>query len=171
MTKRDIQRVVFGLTAACSWAIGAPALADHHKEKAEAQFKMMDTSADGRLSQEEHAAGARKMFETMDTNKDARVTAAEMDAARALMHGKAGTDDKGEAKAEKDPGHAKMSSADKIKVVDTDGDGVLTATEHSAGATKKFNQMDTDRDGQLTRDEVKAGHRKMMTPPKEPGAQ
>jgi hypothetical protein len=39
---------------------------------------------------------------------------------------------------------ADLSSAEKIKVVDTNGDGVLTAEEHAAGSKRMFDKMDTD---------------------------
>jgi Ca2+-binding EF-hand superfamily protein len=59
-----------------------------------------------------------------------------------------------------------MSAADKIKVVDADGDGVLTAEEHRAGSRKMFEQMDTDKDGFVSRAELAAGHARAM--PKTP---
>ena len=53
---------------------------------------------------------------------------------------------------------ARMTSADKIRVVDGDGDGVLSREEHVAGARAMFARMDSDGDGALTRDELAAGH-------------
>ena len=117
---------------------------------AEAQFKSMDADRDDRLSPAEHAAGAKRMFDVMDTNKDAQVTSAEMDAAQRKIGGK------------KRYGDRKMSSRDKIKVVDTDGDGALTAAEHETGSRKMFDKMDGDRDGFLTREELAAGHAKLL---------
>ena len=112
-------------------------------------FKAMDTNGNGRLSAAEHARGAKKMFDTMDANKDGKVTAAEMDAAQEKVTGKkAGDND--------------MSSAEKIKVVDTDGDGILTADEHAAGSKAMFDRMDTDKDGFLSKEELAAGHAKML---------
>ena len=55
-----------------------------------------------------------------------------------------------------------MSAADKIKMFDTNGDGVLTADEHAAAAKTMFDKMDTDHDSYLTKAEVKAGHEKYM---------
>ena len=55
-----------------------------------------------------------------------------------------------------------MSAADKIKVVDTNGDGVLTAEEHAAGSRAMFEKMDTNKDGFLTKDELAAGHARML---------
>ena len=89
------------------------------------------------------------MFEKMDTNADGKVTAAEMTAAKQNLTGK---------KAEK----GEMTAAEKIKTIDTNGDGVLTADEHQAGAQSMFDKMDTDHDGYLTKSEMKAGHEKYM---------
>jgi Ca2+-binding EF-hand superfamily protein len=117
------------------------------------EMKAMDTNGDGKVSAEEHAAGASRMFETMDANKDGKVTAVEMEGAHQRVTGKKAT--KGE-----------MPAADKIKAVDTNGDGVLTAEEHRAGSKSMFERMDTDHDGFLTREELAAGHAKLM--PKTP---
>jgi Ca2+-binding EF-hand superfamily protein len=51
-----------------------------------------------------------------------------------------------------------MTSADKIKVVDTDNDGALSREEHEQGARTMFDQMDADHDGSLTRPEMQDGH-------------
>lgn len=60
-----------------------------------------------------------------------------------------------------------MSSADKIKVIDTDKDGKLSAAEHEAGSKSMFGKMDSDMDGNLSEAEMKAGHEAMMG--KKPG--
>lgn len=111
--------------------------------------KMMDTNADGVVSTAEHSAGAKKMFDAMDANHDDNVTAAEMDARH-------------QAKA-KDGKAVKTgtSSADKIKTIDTNGDGQLSAAEHEAGSQKKFAEMDTNKDGNLSQAEFAAGHESM----------
>ncbi|MEO8275388.1 MAG: hypothetical protein ABI639_04170 [Thermoanaerobaculia bacterium] len=118
------------------------------------KLKAMDSNSDGKLSAAEHAAGAKLNFEGMDVNKDGFVTASEMD-----THMKAlGKDDKM---------GTKMSSAEKIAVVDTDKDGKLSAAESAAGAQSMFSKMDTNGDGFLTAEEIQAGHDSMM---KKPGA-
>ncbi len=55
-----------------------------------------------------------------------------------------------------------MSSADKIKVVDANGDGALSAQEHEAGSRSMFDKKDMDKDGYLTAAEIEAGHLAMM---------
>ena len=126
--------------------------ADPKAGKPDAEFAAMDTNKDGKVSVEEHAAASKKMFHMMDANRDGKVTAAEMTAAHPRVTGK---------KAKK----SDMSSADKIKVIDTDGDGILTAEEHAAGSRAMFEKMDTDKDGFLTNDELAAGHAQMIKKP------
>lgn len=132
-------------------AVGAmllvPALASAKDDK----FKQMDSDGDGAVSSAEHAAGAQKMFTAMDTNQDGYVSAAEMDAQWAA---KAGKDAKMSG--------MKMSAADKIKEVDTDGDGRLSAAEHAAGSQQMFARMDANSDGKITEAEMQAGHDKAM---------
>lgn len=147
---RYVSRVV--ASSAMIWLIASPVgfAAESSKErKSDAHFKAMDTDGDGKLSPEEHAAGAKRMFDTMDANKDGKVTANEMDAAHEKVTG--------QKVAKSD-----LSSADKIKAVDANGDGVLTAEEHAAGSKKMFDKMDTNKDGFLSQDEVAAGHEKML---------
>ena len=81
------------------------------------------------------------MFATMDANGDGSVTVEEMDASQVAMGG-----------------DTRMTSADKIKVVDTDSDGALTREEHEQGARTMFDQMDANHDGSLTQSELQAGH-------------
>ena len=59
-------------------------------------------------------------------------------------------------------GDTRLSSADKIAVVDTDKDGRLASAEHATGARTMFATMDVDADGVLTVAEVRAGHDKAM---------
>ena len=112
------------------------------------EMKMMDTNGDGKLSPEEHAAGAKRIFEMMDADKNGMVTAAEMDANR--------------ARSGKKPAPGELSSAEKIKTIDTNGDGVLSAEEHAAGSKAMFDAMDTDKDGFVTLAELALGHQRMM---------
>ena len=120
--------------------------------KPDAEITAMDTTMEGKVSAAEHAAATKKMFDTMDANRDGKVTAAEMAAAHHRVTGK---------KAKK----TDMSATEKIKVIDTDGDGILTADEHAAGSRAMFEKMDTDKDGFLTKDELAAGHAQMLKKP------
>lgn len=138
--------------ACCSMILPCSAFSDRPQQQdnpAAALFKAMDADGDGKVSPDEHKKGARRMFEAMDVNRDDVVTAEEMSAAHQTITGRRST-------------RADMSSAEKIKAVDTDGDGRLTGEEHAAGSKKMFDMMDGDRDGYLSEPEIEAGHAKMM---------
>jgi Ca2+-binding EF-hand superfamily protein len=139
------------VVAAVAAPLGGRALA--HGHEGDHMFQKMDANADGKISVDEHAAAAKTMFETMDANKDGKVTAAEMEAAHEKIVGKAA--------AGKDKGK-QMSAAEKLKVVDTNGDGALSAEEHLAGSKAMFDKMDGNHDGFLTKPELEAGHDKLM---------
>lgn len=46
-----------------------------------------------------------------------------------------------------------------LKMMDTDQDGSISATEHAAGAKKMFGKMDADGDGIVTAQEMGAAHK------------
>jgi len=50
---------------------------------------------------------------------------------------------------------------DKIKMMDTDGNGSISSAEHAAGVTKMFTEMDADKDGFVTAAEMDARHAAM----------
>ena len=135
-----------GLLLIGGLALGSSAVA---APPAMSGFQAMDANHDGKVSRDEHAAAARKMFVAMDANKNGKVTAAEMDAAHEKVTGQ-------KARA------GDMTAAEKIKVIDTDADGILTGDEHAAGSRKMFDAMDADKDGALTEAELSAGHARMM---------
>jgi hypothetical protein len=120
---------------------------------ASAGIRRLDGDGDGKLSRAEHAEGAKKAFEAMDTNHDGKVTAAEIDAAHARVK------DRRPSRSMK---AAALTGADKIKLMDRDGDGIITLAEHTADALATFDKMDHDKDGLLTSAELAAGHANVM---------
>jgi Ca2+-binding EF-hand superfamily protein len=169
-----------------SVALAATAYAGDEYEAAhgsgQAELKMMDTDHDGSVSASEHAAGAKKMFAMMDKDGDGIVTAQEMAAAHKDMptaHEDASTGrhpaesgrlpqtdssartSDASGKPMKPMDHDKSAAA-KIKMIDTDQDGTISAAEHEAGARKMFDKMDKDHNGKLSAAEIQAGHDQMM---------
>jgi Ca2+-binding EF-hand superfamily protein len=92
------------------------------------------------------------MFEGMDSNKDGKVSETEMSSHHREMMG-----------GHHSKGMKEMSSAEKIRSVDTNADGVLSAQEHAEASKSMFGKMDQDQDGVLTASEIEAGHKKMMS--------
>jgi hypothetical protein len=52
--------------------------------------------------------------------------------------------------------------------MDLDGDGVVTAAEHAAGARALFEHMDANHDGSVTREEMIAFQRQVLGMPVAP---
>jgi predicted small lipoprotein YifL len=131
-----------GLAVLPPAAAAAPAATD-------ALFNRADANRDGRLSADEHAASARGMFATMDADADGKVGVQEMRAAQSRISGDAAAS-------------SKMSPEDKLKAIDTNGDGVVSDSEHAAGSREMFDRMDGNHDRFLTRAEYAAGHARLM---------
>lgn len=143
------------LLLACSLALlalpGAFAAEPIAKHTAEGMFKKADTDGNGRLSRAENAASSKLMFTDMDANRDGQVTVAEMTAAQAKM----------KAEMPDEAMNDGMSTADMIKMHDSNKDGQLSAVEHAAGCEAMFDQMDTNHDSGLSLAECKAGAKMM----------
>jgi EF hand len=135
----------------------------------QAELKMMDTDQDGSVSASEHAAGAKKMFQKMDADGDGIVTAKEMDAAHKDMPTAHSEDSSTVSSRQPEPrssdasGKPMKSASAKIKAIDADSDGTISAAEHEAGSKKMFEKMDKDHNGKLSAAEIQAGHDRMMT--------
>jgi hypothetical protein len=108
-------------------------------------FERMDADADGMVTRAEHAAAASAMFTVMDADRDGMVTPAEMDASQGALGGSTA-----------------KSSAEKIAVIDSNGDGQISGEEHAEGSTTMFTKMDTDASGWLIQSEFDAGHKAML---------
>lgn len=141
-------RKLTSLLTASALILSVPAAfaGDHHDK----HFKKLDADGDGKVTRAEHAEGAQKMFAKADGNGDGIVTASEMDAAKASYGDK--------------PARTELSSAEKIRVIDQNGDGQLTAAEHAAGSEAMFAKADSDGDGVLSEAECKAALKAMDKP-------
>lgn len=114
---------------------------------ADAHFKKMDADGDGKISRAEHTAASKQMFAACDANHDGIVTAAEMDASMAKQGEKLAKDDK--------------NSAERIAMIDQNGDGKLSVAEHEAGTEKMFAMADKNSDGFLSKAECEEGLKAM----------
>ena len=114
---------------------------------ADKHFKKMDANGDGKISRSEHTSGAKQMFTQCDMNHDGTVTASEMDASMAAQGEKPAKDDK--------------TSAEKIRMIDQNGDGQLTTAEHEAGTETMFATMDKNNDGFLSKEECSDAQKTM----------
>lgn len=94
----------------------------------------------GQMSASEHAAGAQKRFDSMDADHDGKITAAEIASSQGAER---------IAWARKP-----VSSTDKIRKLDSNKDGVLTASEYANGSQAIFNELDSDSDGYLRASEM-----------------
>jgi Ca2+-binding EF-hand superfamily protein len=138
LSSRKFYAVAF--CAVASYGLALPAMAGG----GDCQQKMTRVDAEGgsagQISASDHAAQADKRFEKMDVNKDGSITAAEIDASH-------GAESAAWAKH-------RVSSAEKIKQLDSDNDGALTRSEYADGSQKMFRKLDTDSDGTLTAAEM-----------------
>ena len=53
------------------------------------------------------------------------------------------------------------ANEDKMQMMDTNKDGVISSSEHAAGAKAMFGRMDADGDGRVTAAEMDAAHKGM----------
>lgn len=140
------QRRGHGATPHPSKATQAAVVADesgaHDSVTFNARFTTLDDDDDGRIDFGEYAASATGKFVTMDIDGNGLVTPAEMDARRVAL-GRM----------------SKVSSADVIKPVDSDGDGMLAQWENEAIARREFDALDGDHDGYISRAEARAQQR------------
>lgn len=139
--------------AFCTLAAGAlslPAIAGGGPDCQSKMTRMnVEGNGDATISAAAHAAGADKRFDAMDANGDGRITGAEIEAS----HGAEST-----AWAKH-----RMSSAQKIRKLDSDNDGALTRAEYVDGSQKMFRKLDADGDGYLTAAEMQGDSTERLT--------
>ena len=151
--------------------------AGHDEEEGDPRFRAMDANGDGRVSAAEQVAETHRVFAQADTDHDGYLTVAEMDAQQAQRKdadqrvgtsvptegaerglgsgaaradGSVSSNEVANARTAPPPG---LTSAEKIRLGDRDGDGRLNATEHAAGAAARFARLDADGDGFLSKSE------------------
>jgi Ca2+-binding EF-hand superfamily protein len=129
-----------GLAAALGAAVIVPSLAlaggGHHGPDLQARFTEMDADKDGKVTPAEMAAHRAARFAAADTNGDGKLSLVEIDAARAEMR--------------------QGRIARMIWWHDTDGDGMLNASEVPQRGSGKFMKLDRDGDGAVSQEELTA---------------
>jgi hypothetical protein len=115
-----------------------------------AEFELIDTNDDGRVSSGEHEVYARLLFDQMDANGDDKLTVEEIMAnERKFVRHVFTTGNL--------LGPGELSTAEKIQRLDTNSDGVISQTEHATGAAAKFQKLDINNNGELSALEFDAG--------------
>jgi Ca2+-binding EF-hand superfamily protein len=114
---------------------------------AEDMFKRMDVNGDKKVTSAEHAQFAETMFKQSDSDGSGKVSAAECEAAQAAH--------------DKNMKIDKKATAAHLRLVDTDGDGQISASENSAFEKTSFARADKNNDGVLSEDEFEAAYKAM----------
>ncbi len=128
----SVTKMIFGIVVSGSLMIGAL-----QAQQAVDPIQALDRDGDNKVSAAEHAAGAQNMFERFDTDQDGILTLDE------LAPPQAGTESE----------NARQMAASVLKVMDADGDGVLSNSEQKAALRKQFLAIDEDSDGYLMRED------------------
>ncbi len=115
-----------------------------------AEFAIVDTNDDGRVSSSEHEVYARKVYDEIDANADDKLTVAEIMAneEKFLRH---------VFTTGNILGPAELSTAEKIQRLDANQDGVVSQGEHADAAAAKYIKMDINNNGELSVQEFEAG--------------
>ena len=149
---------------------GSISVAEAEGTRLAKRFAKVDANGDGEISRDE-AKAARKGHEhrrggkmkALDTNGDGMLSVAEVEGTHLAKHfAKVDTDGSGMiTKAEMKAARKgkKRGGKGKLKALDANGDGALSAAE-VAGTKfeKRFAKLDADGDGSVTRAELKAAH-------------
>lgn len=106
----------------------------------------LDKDGDGKITRDEYQ-GPAPLFDRLDKDGDGSIGRDELPRPPA-------TPKKGQAR----PAGA---MADRLKAMDTDGDGKLTRAEYQGNA-KLFDRLDADSDGTLTGDELRSAAKRLM---------
>lgn len=142
-----VPRALLALALACSVAPVTGAAADLATA---AEFAIVDTNDDGRISSGEHEVYARRIFDEIDTDADDKLTRAEIMANETKFIRHVFT-------TGNILGPAELSTAEKIQRLDANGDGVVSQTEHANAAAAKFIKLDLNNNGEVSPEEFDAG--------------
>jgi Ca2+-binding EF-hand superfamily protein len=133
-------RKLLALAAGAALAVALPGAA----EAVVRDFDTADSNNDGRISSSEHETFAKSVFNRVDTNHDDKITLEEVNAAAGIISGH-------------NPDAQQLNAAYRIRMHDTNGDGVISKTEFLAAAVARFRAMDANSNGELTPQEFASG--------------
>ena len=150
----EITLVRTGRLLACSLAVGLAVLdAVASAQQASGRvFERLDTDGSGVIEPREIEAARRATFERVDADNDDYVTGAEIDALREELAQEFGRG--GRARERAPEGGAQT---DRIKAIDTDGDGRVSQAEFMSGRGTLVQRFDGNGDGSVTRAEMEQG--------------
>ena len=112
---------------------------------AEDMFRRMDLNGDKKVTTTEHAQFAEMKFKQADADRDGRLSAAECESDHTVDNKKVD----------------KQATVTHMRLVDTDGDGLINSSENTAFAKNAFTRGDKNSDGVLTEDEFEAAYKAM----------
>ena len=115
-------------------------------------FERLDTDGSDVLEPREIEAARRATFERADADNDDYVTGAEIEALREELAQEFGRG--GRARPRAQEGGAQT---DRIKAIDTDGDGRISQAEFMSGRAPLVLRFDGNGDGSITRAEMEQG--------------
>ena len=139
--------------AACGFAFPASAADMPAKMSPSSQmlvdlWKTADTNHDGKVARAEWEAALKARFASFDKNHDGKLSSDEV----TNMLAASGAP-------------SSMTTADYIKRVDTDGDGMISEKEYVDRLMARFDAWDLNHDGVLTADEQSAEINRMEASP------
>jgi Ca2+-binding EF-hand superfamily protein len=107
-------------------------------------FAQMDSNNDGSISSSEYESFASATFNRADSNRDDKLSVAEIQAYVGISRGRHG-------------GPSQFSAAQRFQRRDANGDGVISRTEFTQGASARFQELDGNHNNQLTEQELALG--------------
>ena len=116
-------------------------------------FERLDTDRDDVIEKQEIEAARRAMFDRADADNDDYVTGKEIEALREEF-----SEARGQRMRQREaPEGSREALADRVKRLDTDGDGRIAEAEFVAARDPLLQRFDGNGDGSITRAEMDEG--------------
>lgn len=133
-------------------------------ERVQERFRQADKDGDGTLSKAEVEAGMPRLakdFDAIDTSRDGRITQEELRAYGLKHH--AQMKERGGKGGHHDRKASKVRFAEHFKQADANGDGALSKDEAEKSMPRlaqHFDEIDANHDGKITQEEIRASMEK-----------